>query len=410
MPQQKAGKRAKSAAISGEERVGSRRKRAAEPQAAQWQRQLLLPSEDQRSAPLRAASSSVRKPAKRASRSRRELPQGDVALEVATQAVVAPAKVELAASSESATTATDGDSAAALSVEMCSSDAPSACAADGAEFAIAADEASGDAAAADGGETDLADALWATDAERDALLSQPSAAPAANGGTASAPDDDRQPSASASPSSLSDAASTPLQAATQALAALEQRGGRAYDAISCDCARALLERAQSSSPRAAELLIARAGVHVQRLSDRFERARARLQARIVAAEQDLGELPDERAACARGELVSAGRWLRRRACLPVAVREREHAEQLDEYQSASNEWVAVSALARAVDVVPEQAGPYNPLRIASDLLERIRAVSPTYLNAQLSRLEQLASMLALPELPEPAAKPAPRKR
>jgi hypothetical protein len=215
-----------------------------------------------------------------------------------------------------------------------------------------------------------------------------------------------------SPNHAADAA--PVQAVERALAALEQRGGRAYDAISCDCARTLLERVQGSSPRAAELLIARAAVHVQRLSERFDRARAALEARITEAEDTLGELADERAACASGELVNARRSLRRRACLPAALaRAATRAPALDrndDYQAASNEWVAVSALARAVDVVPEQAGPYNPLRIASDLLERIRAVSPTYLNAQLSRLEQLASMLALPELPEAAPKPAPRKR
>ena len=200
-------------------------------------------------------------------------------------------------------------------------------------------------------------------------------------------------------------------ATARALLALEQRGGRAYDAISCDCARALLRRAQHASPRAAALLVARAAVHVQRLSDRFDRARAVLETRIADAEQKFGALPDERAACARGELVNARRSLRRRACLPAPIATRAPtSERFEDYQSASNEWVAVSALARAVDVVPAQAGPYNPLRIASDLLERIRAVSPTYLNAQLARLEQLASMLALPELPEPAAKPAPRKR
>jgi hypothetical protein len=74
-----------------------------------------------------------------------------------------------------------------------------------------------------------------------------------------------------------------------------------------------------------------------------------------------------------------------------------------DYGSSLTDWVAAVALARAEDGVPEQAGPYNPLRIANDLLERIRQVSPIYLNAQLSWLEALASMLALPELPEPPA-------
>lgn len=69
------------------------------------------------------------------------------------------------------------------------------------------------------------------------------------------------------------------------------------------------------------------------------------------------------------------------------------------YEDSVAALVASFALARAVDVVPEDAGPYNPLRIASSTLDRMREISPFFLTVQLNRLEELASLLALPELP-----------
>jgi hypothetical protein len=73
--------------------------------------------------------------------------------------------------------------------------------------------------------------------------------------------------------------------------------------------------------------------------------------------------------------------------------------------------VASLALARAVDVVPEDAGPYNALRIASEALDRMREISPLYLTVQLNRLEELATLLALPELPHKEdAKVLPKKK
>ena len=81
------------------------------------------------------------------------------------------------------------------------------------------------------------------------------------------------------------------------------------------------------------------------------------------------------------------------------------------YEDSVAALVASFALARAVDVVPEDAGPYNPLRIASTTLDRMREVSPFFLTVQLNRLEELASLLALPELPAPPEEKAlPRKK
>jgi hypothetical protein len=198
-----------------------------------------------------------------------------------------------------------------------------------------------------------------------------------------------------------------------ALAQLEARGARAFDADSCDCVRTLTARADALPAPAAARLSARAGAHLQRVAERFEAARAELERRIALAEQLHGALPEERDALARGEWSALRRALRRRnngshapdAAARLARRER-CAEQ---YETALEDLLGTFAVARALDVVPEHAGPYNPLRIASDLLERIRSVSPIYLNAQLRRLEELASMLALPELPDPTAKPATRK-
>jgi hypothetical protein len=200
-----------------------------------------------------------------------------------------------------------------------------------------------------------------------------------------------------------------------ALAALEASGARGFDAISCDCVRALIARADALPPSASGLLHARARVHIGRLAARFERARGEVERRIVAAEQVRGALLTARAALARGELSSARRMLRQLERRPpdaanaLALAHSERLRRAGEYETALAEIFAVLALARAVDGVPEQAGPYNPLRIASDLLERIRAVSPLYLTAQLQRLEELAGLLSLPEFPEPISKPPARK-
>lgn len=191
------------------------------------------------------------------------------------------------------------------------------------------------------------------------------------------------------------------------LEALEARGARAFDAPSCDCVRALLARAEVLDAAAGRLLRERAGVHLERLARRYDQARAAAERRLDAAERVHGALPAERAALTRGELVALRRGLRRleHRSAPSAPRERRRAAQ--EYRGSLAELSASFTVARAVDTVPEHAGPYNPVRIATDLLAWIGRLSPIYLTAQLSRLEELASLL---ELPDPASPPpAPRK-
>jgi Protein of unknown function (DUF2894) len=198
-----------------------------------------------------------------------------------------------------------------------------------------------------------------------------------------------------------------LEACRARLAALEASGARAFDAVSCDGVRTLIGRARALDVRACALLLARADSHMERLAQRFEQTRRQTEQWLAGAEQVQGELPLQRAALARGELGLVRRRLRRlgsQASLLMAAdasarAELERARCVAEYEASLAQLGESLALARAVDAVPEQAGPYNPLRIAGDLLARMRSVSPIYLSAQLNRLEELARMFALPELP-----------
>lgn len=200
----------------------------------------------------------------------------------------------------------------------------------------------------------------------------------------------------------------------RALADLEGLGARGFDADSCDCIRALIERAQELDERASEHLLERAMVHVERLSLRMQRQRQRTERWLEAAERKHGELSSERHLLEQGDITTLRRKLRRiasgtgaSASTQVVLRQRHRVARTQDYETSRAELIAAFAIARAADVVPEQAGPYNPLRIASDLLSRIRDVSPLYLTAQLQRLEELGSMLSLPELPAPVRKPPP---
>ena len=202
----------------------------------------------------------------------------------------------------------------------------------------------------------------------------------------------------------------------RALDALEARGARAFDAPSCDAVRTLIERAEQHGGRTAELLAERVGAHLGRLRERFGRTQERAAEQLSELERTHGPHEALRETLARGELSTVRRRLRRLASSPpirASARKRtlppERRDHPD-YEESLAELVASFALARADDVVPEHAGPYNPLRIASDLLSRMRTVSPLYLTAQLNRLEELASMMELPELPEPATKTLPRKK
>jgi hypothetical protein len=203
-------------------------------------------------------------------------------------------------------------------------------------------------------------------------------------------------------------------AVTRALADLEGLGARGFDAASCECIRALIERAQELDTRASDHLLERAMAHVERLSQRMQRERQRTERWLEAAESKFGALSSERQMLTQGDLTALRRKLRRlasgtgaSASTQVVLRQRHRVARTQDYETSRAELIAAFALARAADSVPEQAGPYNPMRVASELLSRIRDVSPLYLTAQLQRLEELGSMLSLPELPQPVRKPPP---
>jgi hypothetical protein len=203
-----------------------------------------------------------------------------------------------------------------------------------------------------------------------------------------------------------------------ALAALEERGARAFDRDGCDLVRTLIVRGQALPPPADALMLERVRVHLARLGERYECALAQSRQGLEAAERIHGALPEQRKALERGEFRKLRHELRRLGRAPEAQRESpQHV--FEQHQSSAGEYLAVAAelnaqftVARAVDEVPLHAGPYNPLRIATELLSRIGAVSPTYLTAQLKRFDELAVLLTLPEpppIPRPTSSPPPKK-
>lgn len=193
---------------------------------------------------------------------------------------------------------------------------------------------------------------------------------------------------------------------------LEASGARLFDAPTCECIRALIQRAEELGGETRRLLAERAESHLERLRARFSRAREEARERLAACESERGVQPALRDLLEMGDLLRVRRALRRLAQTPLyqAADQRRAHKRGAEYEESLAELVAAFALARAVEVVPEHAGPYNPLRIASDLLARMRAVSPLYLTIQLNRLEELASLLALPELPKRPSAPTAKKR
>jgi hypothetical protein len=213
------------------------------------------------------------------------------------------------------------------------------------------------------------------------------------------------------------------------LAQLEAAGARGFDAPLCDCVRALLVRADDMPGPAGARVMLRAAAYCNDLATGFLRDSQRAKTLVKQVSAKCGPQPDLERCIARGEVHEAMRRARRvrgrpaqawsepppaqeLARLPgaatTAPKRPKRAAQSLAYEDSVAEMVASLALARAVDVVPKDAGPYNPMRIASDLLDGLRAVSPFFLTVQLNRLEELGSLLSLPDLPEkPAPEPVP---
>jgi Protein of unknown function (DUF2894) len=187
----------------------------------------------------------------------------------------------------------------------------------------------------------------------------------------------------------------------RALDALEARGALAFDAVECACLRGLIARLDALNARAAALLLPRVRERLRRLGERFDTQRQQTGERLGAAEELQGELPQLRAAFERSELGRVRRTLRRLRSTPLRPRPNDHERRARQYETALGELAGSFTVAQAVDTVPAHSGPYNSLRIATELLACISAVSPIYLTAQLGRLEDLGRMLALPAAPEP---------
>jgi Protein of unknown function (DUF2894) len=187
----------------------------------------------------------------------------------------------------------------------------------------------------------------------------------------------------------------------RALDALEARGAQAFDAVECACLRGLIARLNGLPTRAAALLLPRVRERLRRFGERLDAQRQQTGERLGAVEQLHGELPQLRAAFERSELGRVRRTLRRLRSTPVRPRADDHERRARQYETALGELAGSFTVAQAVDTVPEHSGPYNSLRIATELLACISAVSPIYLTAQLGRLEDLGRMLALPAVPEP---------
>lgn len=216
----------------------------------------------------------------------------------------------------------------------------------------------------------------------------------------------------------------------EALDSLEDAGARSIDAPGCDCVRRLLNNAEELGGGTAERLLARAQSHLDQVRQRVERARDKTSTRLTELQQrgmdpagqlqqafDDGDLQRvETAARQLRRTAGATRLARRPMGAQVSpagmARQRRRVSAL-RYDDSVAEWMASNALASAMRTVPRDAGPYNSLRIASRAIQHMGELSPTYLRAQLERLDELSSLMALPELeppPKPKKKAAARKR
>jgi len=247
------------------------------------------------------------------------------------------------------------------------------------------------------------------------------------------------------------------------LARLGAAGARAFDPPGFRCVAALLERARALGGSARVHLEGRAAARIDLLEDSLRRGRADAEAALRAlADAGLEPTPDVRAALERGDLRDAARSARRRlrelatgrekTPVPWLARLRAEAEareiqlppevarDLSEldcdgelierrvrgraqalatalssalFRDSLGSARAALAVARAVDGVPEGAGPYNPQALAARALQAAEALSPTYVQALLEELDDLAALEAAlapppkkPTRQKPARKPA----
>ena len=121
-------------------------------------------------------------------------------------------------------------------------------------------------------------------------------------------------------------------------------------------------------------------------------------------------------ALAAGDFAAIQRAALRHARRPVnraaeAVRVTRRRVAASHYERTSCEVFVALEVARALDTLPEAAGPYNALSLAARALGALGALSASYLRAQVSRLEDLGALLALPPVTrEPRSRARRRSR
>lgn len=198
---------------------------------------------------------------------------------------------------------------------------------------------------------------------------------------------------------------------------LAAEGARAFDPPAFRCVEVLLERARALGGGARERLEARAAARLDALSAALLRGRA-------DADAALGELaaagvdppPEVKGALARGDLAEAAREARRRlrprlaplfgrssppgagprpgapGPRPWLARLREEAAL--SFRESLGAARATIAVARAVDRIPESAGPYNPQALAARTLQIAESLDLGYVRALLEELDDLAALEA----------------
>ncbi len=189
-----------------------------------------------------------------------------------------------------------------------------------------------------------------------------------------------------------------------ALATLDADGVRAFDPAARALIGALLGRAEALGERAGKKLRARAEVRISLLGQAFASARARATNALSMLPGDAPSRPLLARALAAGDLTTvlfqARRYVRRSGSdLASAARLSKQSDAAARYERSFSELFAALDVARALDTLPEAAGPYNALTLAARTLGELGSLSPAYLRAQVMRLEDLGALIGLPPAP-----------
>lgn len=209
----------------------------------------------------------------------------------------------------------------------------------------------------------------------------------------------------------------------QRLSELHAEGAAVYDGPGLRFIEALLERAHGLDGAVAERLEARAAARLSAFEAQMRAARAESEATLAtltAADAD----PDGAfaAAHASGDFKrvareASGALRRVRAADPLlrlarlAAQAEAHglimpdapedaalaADQIAHalFRHAADQVRGTLTVARAVDRLPAEAGPYNPEALTARALAAMQALAPGWMRARLAALEDLAVLTTL---------------